>query len=66
MTDKEKLDKLKAFIENKFNDEFDYDVEHYGNGNFDDSYNYGLECGENDAYGEMLSFFNRLDKESKD
>ena len=37
-------------------------VEHWDNGNFDDSYEYGTEVGEEYAFREMKVFINNLDK----
>jgi hypothetical protein len=50
---KEQLEKLLAEIESKIDNDFDFDVEHWENGNYDDSYAYGVEVGEEFAYREM-------------
>ena len=48
------LDKLINEIESKINLDFDFEVEHWENGNFDDSYSYGVDVGEQYAYREIL------------
>jgi hypothetical protein len=47
---KEKLEELIKEVESKINPEFDFEVEHWENGNFDDSYSYGVVVGEEYAY----------------
>ncbi len=49
---KEQLEKLLAEIENKIDNNFDFDIEHWMDGNYDDSYAYGVEVGEQYAYRE--------------
>ena len=51
MTDKYEalISKLKEVVEKYYDQEFDYDVEHWDWGNTDDSYSYGRECGMNDV-----------------
>jgi hypothetical protein len=33
--------------------DFNFEAEHWGNGNFDDSFAYGAECGEQDLLREL-------------
>lgn len=54
MTREEKLEELIKEVESKVNLDFDFDVEHWDSGNFDDSYNYGVDVGEQYAYRELL------------
>ena len=42
-------------MESKINPEFDFEVEHWDNGNFDDSYEYGVEVGEEYTYREIVA-----------
>ena len=60
MTIEEKIQKFREFLEKKINDKFDFNVEHWNNGNFDDSYNYGTEVGEQDAYDDCLIEFKKI------
>jgi len=48
-------DQVKALYDliEHYQEDFDYDVEHWNNGNFDDSYDYGVEVGENCILGEL-------------
>ena len=48
------MKELIKYLESKINFDFDFEIEHWDNGNFDDSYNYGVECGEEYAYREIL------------
>lgn len=45
---------VKKFLEDKIVQDFDFEVEHWDNGNFDDSHSYGVDCGEQYAYREIL------------
>lgn len=60
---KEKLEELIKEVESKINPEFDFEVEHWENGNFDDSYSYGVEVGEEYAYRELLVKLKKLHSE---
>ncbi len=57
---KEQLEKLIREIEEKIDPDFDFDQEHWENGNFDDSYNYGVESGEEHAYRDVLEKLKKL------
>ena len=57
---KEELDKLIAEVESKIDLDFNFQVEHWENGNFDDSYSYGVDVGEQYAYREMLVKLKKL------
>ena len=57
---KEELDKLIQEIESKIDLNFDFEVEHWENGNFDDSYSYGVDVGEEYAYREILVKLKKL------
>ena len=56
------LVKIEKFVEGKIDPDFDFEVEHWDNGNFDVSYEYGTEVGEEYAFREMKVFLNNLDK----
>jgi hypothetical protein len=58
-----KLEKAIKEIKPKIDTDFDYDVEHWDNGNYDDSYAYGVETGEQLAYSHVLDILNQLLKE---
>lgn len=51
----EELEGLLNEMESKIDPEFDFDLEHWDNGNFDDSYEYGVEVGEEYAYREIVA-----------
>ena len=55
-----KLEQAIEKIKSKINDEFDYEVEHWDNGNYDDSYEYGVETGQQLAYSEVLDMLKQL------
>ena len=55
-----KLEQAIEKIKSKINDEFDYEVEHWDNGNYDDSYEYGIETGQQLAYSEVLDMLKQL------
>jgi hypothetical protein len=57
---KEKLEELIKEVETKINLEFDFEVEHWENGNYDDSYAYGVDVGEEYAYREILVTLKKL------
>lgn len=59
----EKIEKLIQEIESKVNLDFNFEVEHWDNGNFDDSYAYGVEVGEQYAYREILVKLKKLKEE---
>lgn len=48
------LNELEEYLKEVIDPDFDFDVEHWDNGNFDDSYTYGSDCGEQYAYREIL------------
>ncbi len=49
-------------LESKITPDFDFEVEHWDNGNFDDSYEYGVEAGEEYAYREILDKLIKITK----
>ena len=57
-----KLEKLKEFLKSRIDLDFNFEDD----GNFGDSYSYGLECGEEYAFREILVKVNELLKESND
>lgn len=57
---KEKLEELIKEVESKIDLEFDFEVEHWENGNFDDSYSYGVDVGEEYAYRDILVTLKKL------
>lgn len=52
---KEKLEILIREIELNIDPQFNFEIEHWDNGNFDDSFEYGVEVGEEYAYREIVS-----------
>jgi hypothetical protein len=50
---REKIEKLKQELESKIDPNFDFEREHWDNGNFDDSYEYGVEVGEEYTYRDI-------------
>lgn len=52
---KEKLEILIREIELNIDSEFNFEIEHWDNGNFDDSFEYGVEVGEEYTYREIVS-----------
>ena len=54
------LEKLKDYLESKIKLDFNFNVEHWDSGNFDDSFNYGVDCGEQYAFREILTKVNKL------
>lgn len=48
------MKELIKFLESKIDPDFNFEMEHWENGNFDDSHEYGIECGEQYAYREIL------------
>jgi len=59
---KEKLEDLIKQIESYIDYDFDFEIEHWDNGNFDDSYDYGVKVGEQYAYRELLVKLRKLHK----
>jgi len=55
-----KLEQAIEKIKSQINSEFDFEVEHWDNGNYDDSYEYGVETGYQLAYSEMLDTLKQL------
>ena len=55
-----KLEQAIEKIKSKIDSEFDFEVEHWENGNYDDSYEYGIETGQQLAYSEMLDILKQL------
>lgn len=47
-------------FESKINPDFDFNFEHWGNGNYDDSYEYGVEVGEEYTYREIVARLSEL------
>jgi len=58
-----KLEKAIKEIKSKIDADFDFEVEHWDNGNYDDSYAYGIETGEQLAYSHALDILYQLLKE---
>lgn len=56
------MEELIEYLESKINLEFDFEVEHWEWGNFDDSYGYGVEVGEEYAYRDILVKLKQLQK----
>lgn len=55
------LSKLREAIKDKIDDDFDFEVEHWWDGNCDDSYSYGLASGEQWTYREVLKMIKELE-----
>lgn len=60
------VDKLKEYLNSKIDGDFNFEVEHWDNGNFDDSYSYGVDCGEQYTYKEILKFIETLESTKDD
>lgn len=60
---KEILARIKKCIMTSYDPEFDFEVEHWENGNFDDSFDYGHDCGRQDALGELLGLVENLEEQ---
>jgi len=52
---------LETFLHSKIKPDFNFEVEHWDNGNFDDSYEYGVSVGEQYAFEEVQIFIKNLD-----
>lgn len=48
------MEELEKYLEGMIDQDFDFEREHWDNGNYDDSFDYGVECGEEMAYREIL------------
>lgn len=48
------MEEIIKYIELKIDPDFNYDVEYWDSGNFDDAYSYGVEVGEQYAYKDIL------------
>ncbi len=59
---KEELEKLITAIEDKIDLDFDFEAEHWENGNFDDSYSYGVDTGEQQTYRDILEKLKQISK----
>lgn len=55
----EQVEALYKLVE-QYDEDFDYDVHHHENGNFDDSYEYGVSTGENYILGELKGILEEL------
>lgn len=52
MTDTEKIKKLEEMLKEYYYDpNFDFKIKYWDNGNFDDSYEYGVDSGKQDILG---------------
>ena len=59
------MKELIKYLEGKINPDFDFDIEHWDNSNFDDSYNYGVDVGKEYAYREVMEKINKILKKNK-
>ena len=57
---------LLAEMEAKIDPEFDFEVEHWDNGNYDDSYKYGVEVGEEYSNREIVAKLKKITKLSNE
>jgi hypothetical protein len=64
MSELEKLREFKAsvmdMVAKKYDKDFDFNVEHWENGNYDDSYSYGEKCGEQDVLGDLSELLDKV------
>jgi len=51
----EKLQQIEDFLKSNIKPNFDFDVEYWDSGNYDDAYQYGTEVGEQNAYETILA-----------
>ena len=51
---REELERLFNEMNSKVDPDFNFEFEHWDNGNFDDSYEYGVEVGEEYTYREIV------------
>ena len=49
------VEKVKDWVCRQYDPEFDYSDDHAANGNFDDSFSYGWECGENSSAKQVAA-----------
>ena len=56
----ETIQQFKKFLESKIDLSFDFEQEHWENGNADDSYNYGVDVGTQNTYTDCLKEFKTL------
>ena len=59
------IDELIEHLESKIDLDFNFEVEHWDNGNFDDSYEYGVEVGEEYAYRDILVKLKQIKNKNK-
>lgn len=57
---KKDLEELLNKLESKIDPQFNFECEHWENGNFDDSYEYGVEVGEEYTYREILALLTEI------
>lgn len=55
-----KMQELLDSLDNLIDDNFDFEVEHWDNGNFDDSYEYGVKVGHQEAYRDIKRLIEAL------
>lgn len=52
---KQIVNELEEFLNSSIDLEFDFNREHWDNGNFDDSYEYGVDCGAEIGFRDVLN-----------
>lgn len=57
---KKDLEELLNKLESKIDPQFNFDVEHWDGGNYDDSYEYGVEVGEEYTYREIVALLTEI------
>lgn len=57
------MEELKKYLEAVIDKYFNYEVEYWDNGNYDDAYEYGIEVGEQQTYIEILEKLKEITKE---
>ena len=57
---KKDLEGLLNKLESKIDPQFNFEFEHWENGNYDDSYEYGVEVGEEYTYREIVALLTEM------
>jgi len=59
---REKLDKAREALRKIYDKDWDFDLEHYEWGNYDDSYDYGFNCGKQVLASTLLGIIGEEDE----
>lgn len=57
----ETIQEILEYVNKHLKEDFDFTIEHWENGNFDDSYGYGVESGEQFALRKIKSIIEKGD-----